>query len=315
MQHKLDAVGKILSHNQFYFPTSLLYKIKIKIPPKEEQKQIATILSTIDQAIAQTEAIIAKQQRIKTGLMQDLLTKGIDEAGNIRSEATHEFKDSAIGRIPVEWECLQARDICSLITKGTTPRQRDQESNEYYIPFLRVQNISFDGQIDLSKEREFISLETHKRELFRSIVFPGDVLQNIVGPPLGKICIVPSNYPEWNINQAIAIFRPSHKVTSEYLFYTLLKPATQTWFDISSKRTSGQQNLTLENCQNLPISLPPLEEQHRISSVILQEIEAISVQHSQLKKLYSLKTGLMQDLLTGKVRVTALLPDPETPSP
>ena len=69
-----------------------------------EQSKIAEILSTVDQAIDQTEALIAKQQRIKTGLMQDLLTRGIDENGNLRSEETHEFKDSPLGRIPVEWE-------------------------------------------------------------------------------------------------------------------------------------------------------------------------------------------------------------------
>mgnify|MGYP006280283007 CR=1 FL=1 len=63
-----------------------------------------SFLRNLQSAIAQTEALIAKQRRIKTGLMQDLLTKGIDEAGNIRSEETHEFKDSPLGRIPVEWE-------------------------------------------------------------------------------------------------------------------------------------------------------------------------------------------------------------------
>jgi type I restriction enzyme S subunit len=75
------------------FPKSLL-----------EQTKIAEILSTVDRAIEQTEALIAKQQRIKTGLMQDLLTRGIDEHGNLRSEETHQFKDSPLGRIPVEWE-------------------------------------------------------------------------------------------------------------------------------------------------------------------------------------------------------------------
>ena len=82
---------------------------------EEEQARIVTILSTLDQAIEQTEAIIAKQQRIKTGLMQDLLTKGIDENGNIRSEATHEFKDSPLGRIPVEWDI---RNLTSLSCGG-----------------------------------------------------------------------------------------------------------------------------------------------------------------------------------------------------
>ncbi len=69
-----------------------------------EQTKIAEILSTVDQAIEQTEALITKQQRIKTGLMQDLLTRGIDEHGNLRSEQTHQFKNSPLGRIPIEWD-------------------------------------------------------------------------------------------------------------------------------------------------------------------------------------------------------------------
>ena len=82
-----------------------LSKVSIKLPPLSEQQKIAQILTKVDEAITQTEKLIAKYQRIKTGLMQDLLTKGIDKNGNIRSEATHEFKDSHLGRIPVEWEC------------------------------------------------------------------------------------------------------------------------------------------------------------------------------------------------------------------
>ena len=67
---------------------------------KPEQTRIAEILSTLGRAIEQTEALIAKQQRIKTGLMQALLNRGIDEHGNLRSEDTHQFKDSPLGRIP-----------------------------------------------------------------------------------------------------------------------------------------------------------------------------------------------------------------------
>ena len=102
---------KDLNVFQVYYPTS-----------KPEQTKIAEILSTVDRAIEQTEALIAKQQRIKTGLMQGLLTKGIDEHGNIRSEETHEFKDSPLGRIPVEWECLTIDDIVIYVGSGVTPR-------------------------------------------------------------------------------------------------------------------------------------------------------------------------------------------------
>lgn len=85
---------------------------------KPEQTKIAEILSTVDQAIEQTEALIAKQQRIKTGLTQDLLTCGIDKDGNLRSEDTHEFKDSPLRRIPVEWE---VRDLQSLLANVSSP--------------------------------------------------------------------------------------------------------------------------------------------------------------------------------------------------
>ena len=89
---------------RYGLPILRLKLLKSLLPPKPEQTKIAEILSTVDRAIEQTEALIAKQQRIKTGLMQDLLTRGIDEHGNLRSEQTHQFKDSPLGRIPVEWE-------------------------------------------------------------------------------------------------------------------------------------------------------------------------------------------------------------------
>ena len=89
-----------------------LKKILFEYPESErEQAKIAEVLSTVDRAIEQTEALIAKHQRIKTGLMQDLLTRGIDEHGNLRSEETHEFKDSPLGRIPVEWDIMALYEI------------------------------------------------------------------------------------------------------------------------------------------------------------------------------------------------------------
>ena len=121
LEHK-DIQSFIVGGTRAKLNQTALRSIQLSVPNKiEEQTQIAAILSTIDLAITQTEAIIAKQQRIKTGLMQDLLTKGIDENGNIRSEATHEFKDSSIGRIPVEWEVENLGQVISSITSGWSP--------------------------------------------------------------------------------------------------------------------------------------------------------------------------------------------------
>src|SRR5690606_31403784 len=88
--------------------------IEFSFPPKPEQSKIVEVLSKVDQAIEQTKSLIAKQQRIKTGLMHDLLTRGIDAQGNLRSEETHEFKDSPLGRIPVEWEPINLEKLASL---------------------------------------------------------------------------------------------------------------------------------------------------------------------------------------------------------
>ena len=77
----------------------LLYKIEVPTPTEPEQAKIADILATVDRAIEQTDALIGKQQRIKTGLMQDLLTRGIDEHGKLRCEQTHKFKESPLGEI------------------------------------------------------------------------------------------------------------------------------------------------------------------------------------------------------------------------
>ena len=97
--------------------------------------------------------------------------------------------------------------------------------------------------------------------LKRSRVYPGDVLMNIVGPPLGKVSIVPEMYPEWNINQAIAIFRARPKILNRFISNYLLFEKTVNWCIQEAKATAGQFNLTLRICQDIPIPVPPIEEQ------------------------------------------------------
>ncbi len=124
----------------------LLYKISTPRPPPDEQAKIAEVLSTVDRAIEQTKALIAKHQRIRTGLMQDLLTRGVDEHGNLRSEQTHKFKDSPLGRIPVEWE---VRDLQSLLANVSSPMRSGpfgsallkEELVESGVPLLGIDNV------------------------------------------------------------------------------------------------------------------------------------------------------------------------------
>ena len=104
---------------RFGLAIGTIEKLDVPTPPPDEQAKIAEVLSTVDRAIEQTEALIAKQQRIKTGLMQDLLTRGIDEHGNLRSEQTHKFKDSPLGRIPVEWDIASVGSVTKSVTSGS----------------------------------------------------------------------------------------------------------------------------------------------------------------------------------------------------
>jgi len=100
------------------------------------------------------------------------------------------------------------------------------------------------------------SKKTHSGFLARSITRPGDVLMNIVGPPIGKVSIVPNDYPEWNINQAIARFRCKDRLYNKFLAYYLGFSETVEKMKKKGKATAGQFNLTLEICRSVLIPVP-----------------------------------------------------------
>jgi type I restriction enzyme S subunit len=275
-----------------------------------EQQKIAQILDTLDTTIRQTEAIIAKLKQVKQGLLHDLLTRGIAANGELRppqSEAPHLYKASALGWIPVEWNVVETAHRCSLITKGTTPASNQMWQGEEGVRFLRVDNLSFDGQLNFNASNFRISTVTHESELMRSQCLPGDVLTNIVGPPLGKLGLITEESGPININQAIALFRPTSDLLSNFLLTWLGSTLSQVWLRQRAKQTSGQVNLTLALCQELPIPDMTLIEQRAIVERVASSQARIDVEASTLHKLEQLKSGLMDDLLTGRVRVTPLL--------
>jgi type I restriction enzyme, S subunit len=170
--------------------------------------------------------------------------------------------------IPASWRWVRAESLSGFITKGTTPAASKMTSAKGGIPFIKVYNLTFQGDLVFSIDPTFISAQTHRGELKRSIVTPGDVLMNIVGPPLGKVSIVPGQWPEWNINQAIAVFKPIPSLDAKYLSRWLLSEILLRWATSKAKATAGQSNLTLEICRDLPISLCSLAEQQQINRLI-----------------------------------------------
>ena len=280
-----------------------LAKCFINFPiSREEQLKIAAVLSTIDLTIAQTEAIITKQQRIKTGLMQDLLTKGIDENGNIRSEETHEFKDSPLGRIPVEWEVKELRDTGAWLSGGT-PSKSEETYWGSPIPWVSSKDMKV---FDLENTLEMI---TKKGALAGSKVVPkGSILIIVRGMILAHTFPVAYLARDMAFNQDIKAIIPNDNICGRYLAYWFLANSSNL-LRLTTTATHGTKRLDTNELLEFSLSLPSKIEQNQIILLLDKLQYDIEISKEYLKKLIAKKTGLMQDLLTGKVRVTELLED------
>ncbi|MGA9994527.1 MAG: restriction endonuclease subunit S [Pyrinomonadaceae bacterium] len=274
-----------------------LYSIEVNAPSKVEQTQIAAVLSCIDRAIEHTEALIAKQQRIKTGLMQDLLTKGIDEHGNIRSEATHEFKDSPLGRIPKEWKVENLGAISTKMTNGfvgvASPFYTDNLDG---IPYLMSNNVRA-NKFDLRKLIKVRS-EFHARQK-KSVLAAGDML-TVQSGHIGTTCIVTPVLENSNCH-ALIITRFKNPTVVPYFiaFYINSDRGMSRLSDIFIGSTIKHINVSDFACFLVP--LPSMNEQEEIIKRIRRAGDLLDAEHHRLLKLQKIKTGLMHDLLTGEI--------------
>jgi len=280
--------------------------LRVLVPPYSEQNKIAEILSTVDQAIEQTEALIAKQQRIKTGLMQDLLTRGIDEHGNLRSEQTHEFKDSPLGRIPVEWN-LETLNNCvrtdAPICYGILMPGQEHDGG---VPVIKVKNI-IGGHIvqdDILLTDPRIDAQ-YKRSRLRA----GDLLLTIRGTT-GRLALVPPELDGANITQDTARVRLKEEISSQFFYFLLQSFPLQ---DQIRLHTLGQavKGINIGEVKKIFFGLPDRNEQEEIAKRLVAIQERIDSSKRELAKHASIKTALMQDLLTGEVRATPLLNNKE----
>ena len=275
-----------------------LKKIEFHYPPsKPEQTKIAEILSTVDRAIEQTETLIAKQQRLKTGLMQDLLTRGIDEHGNLRSEQTHKFKDSPLGRIPVEWEVKQIKDL-GLVVTGNTPSEFAFADDHQSAPFITPADVGVTSAIQKTTRSFGKTSATSVR-----MIPAGSICVVCIGSTIGKIGVTVG---EAATNQQINTVIPHESKTSEFLLHSMLL-----YLPSQLRKEAGLQAVPIVNkstFERLVIAVPrdskeAIEIQRQISSPA-----AIAESGTRtLVKLRALKTALMQDLLTGRKRVLELL--------
>lgn len=269
---------------------SELKEFSVLLPPKPEQQKIASILTSVDDVIEKTESQISKLQDLKNGMMQELLTKGIDHT---------EFKDSPVGRIPVGWDILTLSDKSEHITKGSTPTTYGYNWVEKGILFLRSECIkknvfSLQGAMNISQDAH--------NTLARSKIKGGDILITITGY-IGHACIFPMHYKEANINQHIAKIRIKDSILKQYIVqYLNSEKQNRAFLNIQTGQAYPQ--LSLKQIQDTIIPYPMDKmELNKIVSILTVVDNNIENKQRKLQQNKSLKKSLMQDLLTGKVRV------------
>lgn len=206
--------------------------------------------------------------------------------------------------LPEGWVYVKAEAITDFITKGTTPGKELLFDGAGEIPFVKVYNLTKTGALDFTISPTFVSQDTHNGFLARSKVYPGDVLMNIVGPPLGKVSVVPALYPEWNINQAIAIYR-SELVQSKLLAAFLSSEINVRRMMSKSKATAGQFNLTLEICRDTIIPLCGVKEQEQLSRTLDEKISNLDQLENtittSLQQAEALRQSILKKTFSGQL--------------
>jgi len=291
-----------------------LREFLVEIPGNErEQRKIAQILDALDTAIRETEALIDKLKAVKQGLLHDLLTRGIDANGELRppqSEAPQLYKESPLGWIPKEWEVVTLESVSSTVTSGSRDWARFYSDSGAL--FVRIGNLTRE-HINFRYDSVIRVQPPANGDGQRTKLEPGDILVSITAD-LGIIGVVPEGMGEAYINQHIALVRPSSSlVNSRFVGHYLAGPIMQAY--ISQLNDAGAKaGLNLPTIRNLPSAFPSRFEQDQIAARLDEVDNRIQNAMTEAKKLSELKSGLMDDLLTGRVRVTPLLESMQQPA-
>jgi type I restriction enzyme S subunit len=276
-----------------------LLAYQIPAPPLPEQRRIAEILDTIDEAIQKTEALISKLKAMKQGLLHALLTRGLDKNGKLRDPKAHpeRFKDSPLGMIPREWVIQELGKAAPKIQDGT---HFSPKTTRGPFRYLTSKNIRF-GYVDLS-DCGWISKKEHEAIYSRCDVRYGDVLLTKDGANTGNAAINNLNEPVSLLSSVAFIRCDDRTLHSEYVFHYLLSPGCQQRIkDLMSGNAITR--LTLERIKSFVIPVPDIKEQLKIIEPLNSHDARIRIEEQYRDKLKLQKKGLMHDLLTGKVRV------------
>lgn len=262
-----------------------LLALPLKYAEKPEQTRISAVLDAMDEVIAQTESLIAKLRQVRTGMLHDLLTRGLDHNGQLRDPIAHpeKFKESSLGLIPIEWSVGNISHLAQNRDARRVPlKQADRDLRHGVYPYYGAS-----GVIDFVDDYLFDG----------TYVLIGEDGENLRSRQLPLAFIASGQF--W-VNNHAHVLEPLPQTDVRFLATLLEAQDYVPWL-----LGSAQPKLTQSNLGFVPLRIPPPEEQSLISDAVDSVGKQIRTEEHELDKLRQLKSGLATDLLTGSVRVPA----------
>lgn len=294
-------------------PKSGLLSLPVAYPPLSEQVAVASVLDTLDTTIRHTEAIIEKLKQVKRGLLHDLLTRGIDANGELRppqNDAPHLYKASPLGWIPKSWTVGGVLDVApsdrQCILTGPFGAQLGQEDFvSEGVPVLRIGNVQA-GFLDWTDTQFIKPAKAAQLERFR--VQEGDLLFARQGATTGRNALADRLANGALINyHIIRVAVDEQRCHPQYLYALFNSDRSRGQVD-QEKGRGTREGINSQQIAALRFALPEIAEQQAAVARMMAVTSALDRESDLAAKLRLQKVGLMDDLLTGRVRVTALLP-------
>lgn len=305
LDHFMDDIGAG-SHGSTmkHIKRSELERFLVKLPPLPIQQAIGSVLRSATRQLDQTEALIAKQERVRAGLLQDLFTRGVDQNGALRpprEEAPDLYHQTELGWLPKGWELKACSSICIKIIdcKNRTPPITSEGHAVFRTPNVRDGKFVDEGLV-------YTDLASYHEWTRRGEPEVGDVLITREAP-VGEVCLVPDHHPRGCLGQRMMLYRCDPALAlPKFLVLALQDNRVKRHLDlISGGSTVG--HVRVGDIRDLKVPWCPVPEQEHLVSLHEKIALPIAAAEASLDKLHLLKSALMQDLLTGRVSVAPLL--------
>jgi type I restriction enzyme S subunit len=278
-------------------------RVVVDLPPRSEQRRISQILDTVDDAICSTERLIAKLEHAKRGLLNDLLTRGLHDSGELRDPFLHpeDFSETPLGVFPKAFTVRRVDELLARRPKnGHSPPEAESWTGTWMLGLGCLTSSGF-------APRQLKLAPPNDPQLIPALLHEGDLLMSrsntreMVGL-VGRYRDVgaPCTYPDLMMRLV-----PTEEVSTAFLELVLRSHTSRRRIQSMASGTSGSMvKIGSATVMRLQVAIPTRDEQERIVAGFSVFGEGIDREAANLRKLLGLRSGLVDDLLTGRVRVT-----------